>query len=435
MRTIGIDIGTTTICGVLYNPETGTTAQTITLPNNSACGGLPFERLQNPKEICATVQSLYASLKAGGDIGAVGVTGQMHGILYLSESGQPLSPLYTWQDQRGSCASQSGPSYAALLQQATGLAAATGFGMVTHFYNCANRLVPENAAWLCTIPDYIAMVLAGAAVPQISPSMAASLGGFCPQTNRFKTDEMAQLGIDCSLLPPLAGAAPMGSKPLVFPAEGDHQASFLASVSQPESEISLNIGTGSQISLYSPVWHASTADIRPFFHHGYLYTGASLNGGSVYKALHDFFAAVLRECGVPACPDIYQRMNQMAESAASPRLLADVSLFGTRGGHTAGSITNITASDFTPEQLVKAFVNGMAAELHQYYQAMPAHIKQGKKALVLSGNAVRQNKALCQSLSASFGMPASLAPCNEEAACGAAIAAAHRAGLRTHPLL
>ena len=32
---------------------------------------------------------------------AIGVTGQMHGILYLDGEGNAVSPLYTWQDARG----------------------------------------------------------------------------------------------------------------------------------------------------------------------------------------------------------------------------------------------------------------------------------------------------------------------------------------------
>ena len=35
------------------------------------------------------------------DIERIGVTGQMHGILYLDGEGNAVSPLYTWQDARG----------------------------------------------------------------------------------------------------------------------------------------------------------------------------------------------------------------------------------------------------------------------------------------------------------------------------------------------
>ena len=32
---------------------------------------------------------------------SIGLTGQMHGIVYLDREGRCISPLYTWQDGRG----------------------------------------------------------------------------------------------------------------------------------------------------------------------------------------------------------------------------------------------------------------------------------------------------------------------------------------------
>lgn len=32
----------------------------------------------------------------------IGLTGQMHGIVYIDQTGTCVSPLYTWQDGRGS---------------------------------------------------------------------------------------------------------------------------------------------------------------------------------------------------------------------------------------------------------------------------------------------------------------------------------------------
>ena len=35
------------------------------------------------------------------DIAVIGITGQMHGIVYTDCNGMAISPLYTWQDGRG----------------------------------------------------------------------------------------------------------------------------------------------------------------------------------------------------------------------------------------------------------------------------------------------------------------------------------------------
>ena len=66
------------------------------------------------------------------DIGGIGVTGQMHGILYLDELGRAVSPLYTWQDQRGA-ERLTQQTYAERLSELTGYTLSTGYGVVTHF--------------------------------------------------------------------------------------------------------------------------------------------------------------------------------------------------------------------------------------------------------------------------------------------------------------
>ena len=43
--------------------------------------------------------ALLMEMGTGKTITSIGITGQMHGILYVDESGRGLSPLYTWQDR------------------------------------------------------------------------------------------------------------------------------------------------------------------------------------------------------------------------------------------------------------------------------------------------------------------------------------------------
>lgn len=110
------------------------------------------------------------------DIKGIGVTGQMHGILYLNEQGEAVSPLYTWQDGRGNQLYRDNKTYAAYLSDETGYALATGFGLVTHFYNQVNGLVPGDAKQICTIMDYVVMKLAGQKTPLTDYSNGASIG-------------------------------------------------------------------------------------------------------------------------------------------------------------------------------------------------------------------------------------------------------------------
>ena len=101
MKTIGIDIGTTTIS--LVCAAAGKIIEARTLENDSSLpANYPGERLQNPQRIEEIVRAtLDEMLAAHPDTARIGLTGQMHGILYIDQEGRALSPLYTWQDQQG----------------------------------------------------------------------------------------------------------------------------------------------------------------------------------------------------------------------------------------------------------------------------------------------------------------------------------------------
>ena len=137
MKTIGMDIGTTTVCAILADAETGKLLNVQTLTNDAHLKSeKSWERIQNPKRILELCRKLLAGyLDKYDDVESIGVTGAMHGILYTDKEGQAVSPLYTWQDQRGDQINpESGKSYAKELSEITGYAMATGFGLTTHYF-------------------------------------------------------------------------------------------------------------------------------------------------------------------------------------------------------------------------------------------------------------------------------------------------------------
>ncbi|MEK5493290.1 FGGY family carbohydrate kinase [Paenibacillus sp. FSL R7-0297] len=172
MIMIGLDIGTTSISGLLYDLEIRTVLHSTTEEQVSK----PFspnhewERLQEPGIILQQAERILGLLLSRGPEAArIGLTGQMHGIVYIDQNGNPLGPLYTWQDGRGNLPSGADNSltYAQQLSRLTGYHIAPGYGLATHYYNLQHQLVPEHAVQFCTIADYIAMRLANSVVPLI----------------------------------------------------------------------------------------------------------------------------------------------------------------------------------------------------------------------------------------------------------------------------
>ena len=107
MKAAGIDIGTTTISGVVLEKEENGQAKILeakTVENGCFIEtGNEWERIQYAKEIVErAVNLLDYFLEKYPHVERIGLTGQMHGIVYVDKEGNCVSPLYTWQDVRGS---------------------------------------------------------------------------------------------------------------------------------------------------------------------------------------------------------------------------------------------------------------------------------------------------------------------------------------------
>jgi xylulokinase len=100
---LGIDVSTTSSKALLIN-EQGEVAAVATSPHTLQTPK-PLWSEQNPEEWWqATSASIQAVLKKGGisgaQVAAVGLTGQMHGLVLLDGSGAVLRPAILWNDQR-----------------------------------------------------------------------------------------------------------------------------------------------------------------------------------------------------------------------------------------------------------------------------------------------------------------------------------------------
>ena len=431
MNYIGIDIGTTTICGVLYDTESKTVLQAVTRPNNSV---LPYpeawKKRQDPDIILRTVYAILEDLLIEGcTVAAIGITGQMHGIVYMDDHGNAVSDLYTWQDGSGNEKMSSGLTYAEQLSSLTGYPMATGFGLVTHFYLLQNGIVPDNACKLCTIHDYAAMKLTGRSLPLLHASDAASFGGYSLETHQFDKTSLAAAGIDDAVLPDVTEECETVGTFRGIPvtvAIGDNQASFLGAVQDMENSLLVNIGTGSQVSVMttSPTVTENT-EVRPFLKGSYLLVGSSLCGGRAYAALETFFRRYACALGL-SNESQYDLMNRLSEEfyrmTPSEKLEVSTRFHGTRKNpKLRGSIRNLCIDNLTPTYMIVGFLEGTVAELCELYREMETVLPKKPSHLIGSGNGLRKSKVWQDIASTEFAMPMIMTTCPEEASCGAAI--------------
>lgn len=528
MYTIGIDIGTTTIACLAVDVADGTVLAAETAANDAALSSCASdEAVQDPERIVALVFSCVARLKerVSGQLASrpedrlaelqaeqfegrlaerqsersegrtcvgVGLSGQMHGIVYLNKQGLHTSPLFSWQDRRGA-------PFLNLIYKKTAHRVHAGYGWVTHIANVRRGLVPEGSVALSTIGDYVAMRLAGAAAPAMNATQAASLGGFMLEQGQFDSaawralsqellhelsqeqelsmgqkqeqqqeqkqereqqqeqklklspeqepgrthepNRAALRSVGASFLPPprvVAADSVVGhdaSGAPVFSCIGDNQASFLGSVTSLDGSLLVNVGTGAQMSAYTSVFcEAAGLELRPFPDGGYLFVGASLSGGKSYALLAELFAETLRLFGAaPGLDQVYDTMNRLAcLPLSTPPPTVHTQFYGTRDGDgsSAGVVEGITNANWTPAHLVHGFLDGMADELTGFYVKLPEVVRGRLRQWNMAGNGIRRNESLQERVGRRLGLPLQPTPGGdlEEAAYGAALHAAVSAG-------
>lgn len=429
MKSIGLDIGTTTICAVLIDANSGTLLDSVTIENTSTLTGHnAFEKLQDPAiilKICKTIITSYCLHHT--DIISIGITGQMHGILYLDKEGNAVSPLYTWQDRRGDEKFENSHSYAQYMSETTGFSMATGYGLTTHFYNTIQHVVPLTASTLCTISDYVAMQLVNRKKPLLHKSMAASIGLYQLEKDSFSLEAFQKLMLSPDILPEVAKEdcviGSMENNISVSIALGDNQASFLASVNDDNSCL-INVGTGSQVSLCTKNLKIfSQIECRPFIADKYLFAGSSLCGGYSYTRLKQFFEESLSAFGLDSTLVNYDTMNKLAQNiyGTNNYLKVDTRFRGTRIDPTiTGSVMNLNDQNFQPSYLILGVLQGICDELYHYY----TELYQGSSKpsfLIGSGNGIRKNPLLQQLFTDTFHLPLKIPAIKEEASFGSAL--------------
>ena len=440
MNILGIDIGTTTVTALVLDSQKSEILKTCTLKNDSFIEGRAFEKLQDPDIIIETVKTAVENVTDNLTIDAVGVTGQMHGILYLDEVCKPCSPLMIWQDERGNEIYKNGLSYAEYLTEETGSKAASGFGLTTHFYNLINGEIPENAVMLCTIHDYLVALLTGTK-PVTHSSDGASLGFYNLKENCFCDTALEKVGIDKSFLPEvikntaLAGKTDCDFLPDGIPvsvAIGDNQGSFLGSVADAENSVLVNVGTGSQVSFVTnKVRELSCGEIRPLTDDKYIFVGASLCGGRAYAILKTFFEKCAEMLG-GSKENLYSLMDEKAENISdfSDLLTVNCQFCGTRENpKLRGSIDNIGIENFTPKNLIFGTLKGVSAELLDMYESEKSLLTTTPTTLVCSGNGLRKSEIWRSIFTEDFKMIATLPKHSEEAAVGACVFASVASGI------
>lgn len=204
---LGIDVSTTASKALLINEigvvlASASHAHTLQTPR-------PLWSEQDPNEWWQAVKaSIRAVLEKAGITGeavaAIGLTGQMHGLVLLDEAGQVLRPAILWND--GRTQSQCDEIHSRVGKekfiQITGNVALTGFTVPKILWVRENE--PEiyaKAAHLLLPKDYVRYKLTGGYAMDKADGSGTAL--FDLERRTWSEEVLSVLGIPLSWLPPL----------------------------------------------------------------------------------------------------------------------------------------------------------------------------------------------------------------------------------------
>lgn len=299
---LGIDIGTSSSKAIVMDERgncisTGLSLYDINIPSPNFA---EQDAQMLWRSVCSAVSSAVSQDSTIKDnIVAIGVTGQMHGIVSLDVNMNPIRPVIIWADQR------SGKQIRELrktdLDQRVGNLASTGFLYSSLLWIKENE--PENYALIHKVllpKDYIRYRICKEIGTDYSDASGTLL--FNIHSNSWDTKELRRQGIPEEIMPQIFHSSEIAGFtrkefclctglaegiPVVY-GGGDTPMQLAANGIVEKGMLGLNIGTSSQINCISnrPV----NSDNRlSLFRHVcddlWIEAGASLNGGIILKWL------------------------------------------------------------------------------------------------------------------------------------------------------
>ncbi|NLH16618.1 MAG: hypothetical protein GX455_08570 [Phycisphaerae bacterium] len=460
---LGIDIGTGKIAAVILD-SSGSILAVASRPHHAVIAGPPGHFEQDPRKLYSVarevVRELPESIRA--EVGSIGLTGQMHGVLLVDKHNEPVGPLITWQDQR-----VLEDDFFVALQDRLNKWIFVGYGLVTLAYLCAKQALPHGTACGTTIHAWLASRLCGLDRPVLDPTDAHSWGFFKGlYDDRWDRREISRAGIPQDILPDIVptghrigdlkeGVAAEFGLPTgiaVLAALGDNQASILATLEHPQTDLGLTLGTGGQLSAVIQVddnylkgldqqrfedryqeltgrdpgkakhrqYISESYELRPYLGGKQrLAVAALLCGGAAWNWLAETALQWMSDLGVPPVntTDLFARLNRMGLLSRS-QVRVHPHFLGERfDPELRGRIDGLNLHPLDLGSLARGVAIGIADALRIM---MPSHILKKRRLIVASGNALRRNPLLVKAAEEVFGLPVIVSSMTEEAACGAA---------------
>ena len=433
MKFIAIDLGTSFIKGAVLDLEQLSIQQIQRIPFPEPIANLPTLHFEvDPQELVQGVRKFVASfLPHAAPCAGLVLCSQMHGYVLVDEQGQPLSNIVTWRDER---AAASHPTagisvFEEMVAQLTqeewhqlGNGLRPGLPIDSLYWRKLHQRLPQEEATVASLPDFVLQQLCDLrTVPTIEPTNAAAHGAFNVETQDWHWTVLQKLGLNNIGWPQIQqsgtqiGVATVEGQSIpCFAAIGDHQCALLGALLQA-GELSLNVATGSQVSLVTSALHYGNHETRPFFDGQILNTFVKIPAGRALAALVQLLTEVPRRQGVDI-GDPWATIVQAATEVPTTDLAVDLAFYTSADGGSQGRIANIREENLTVGHLFRAAFQAMAADFHHF--ACQLSPEQAWERIVFSGGLVQRIEPLRAMILAKFGCDHRMSASSEDTLLG-----------------
>ncbi len=255
MRTIGIDIGTSSVKAVLCRIGSEVVVErTVGKPYDE--DGRPT---RDPYLWARLAEAALAELRACGPVAAVGFTGQMHALVTLDSAGAVVAPVKLWLDMDGAPALESFvrrvyAGSAAAMARDTGNIPLPDFTLAKWLHAArADPSLAGRVARLCCAKDFVRQLLDTKAPHVVDRNEAAGTQLYDPFADCWHCGLVAAAGVPPEALPGVVEAATVAGRladgtPLVV-GVGDQASAARAIGAFEPGTVSLSLGTSGVLSF------------------------------------------------------------------------------------------------------------------------------------------------------------------------------------------
>ncbi len=287
----------------------------------------------------------------------------------------------------------------------TGMPFKSGLPSSNLAYLVWNKNISLDTCRMFTLGDFVLSWFMKQEIP-IHPTNAAATGLYDVIHQCWNKELLQALRLDKLQLPNICIGEPKASyhkwkqrNIRCLPAVGDQQAALLGSSLMEENHLSINMGTGAQVAMLSPMISLSKDyQTRPYFKGLHIKTIPHIPSGRamnvffnfVYEILSGYLTSEVRE------QDVWDWIYQQAlfEKDTEKQLLdVDLSFFSNAvSDNTRGKITDITEDNMRIGWLFYSIYNNMAENVWKCVQRL-CDVNMIKK-IIMAGGVVTKNEIL-----------------------------------------